>query len=87
MRHPMIEVEFLRSTGAPAENKVCLQMTGARSEDSGSAQAEVTISALSEHQGGGSVSPSDDRGGVSTEDGSTCVEQGAPADDGSTVRK
>ena len=53
-----------------------LRGMGEPSEDRGSAPAEVRCSATLE-----------DRGGVSVENESTCREQGAPAEDGSTVRR
>ena len=71
-----IDVERLQRTRASAENSDRLQMMGAWLEDRGSAPAEVR----------GSV-PSEDRGGGSAEDRSTCGEQGAPLEDGSTVRR
>ena len=69
-------MEHLPRMGAPVENTERRQMMGALSEDRGSAPAEVR----------GSV-PSEDRGGGSAEDRSTCGEQGAPLEDGSTVRR
>ena len=69
-------MERLGRTGAPAGNRDCLQMMGAWLEDRGSAPAEVR-----------GIVPSEDRGGGSAKDGSTCSEQGAPAEDRSTVRR
>ena len=69
-------MEGLRRIGAPAENREHLWRTGALLEGIVSAPAEVRCSV-----------PSEDRGGASVEDRSTCGEQGACADDGSTVRR
>ena len=76
VHHQRIELERLRRTRAAAENTDGMQMMGAWLEDRGSAPAEVR----------GSV-PSEDQGGGSAKDGSTCSEQGAPAEDRSAVRR
>ena len=76
VHHPRTDVERLQRTRASAENSDRLQMMGAWLEDRGSAPAEVR----------GSV-PSEDQGGGSAKDGSTCSEQGAPAEDRSAVRR
>ena len=74
--HQRIEVEGLRSIGAPEENREHLQRTGALSEGIVSAPAEIRCSV-----------PSEDIDGASAEDGSNCREHRAPADDGSVVRR
>ena len=74
--HQRIKVEGLRRMGAPAANREHLRRTGALSEDIVSAPAEVRCSV-----------PSENRGGASVEDRSTCGEQGAPVEDGSAVRR
>ena len=76
MCHQRIEVECLRRIGAPEENREHVRRTGALSEGIVSAPAEVRCSV-----------PSEDRGGASVEDRSTCGEQGARAEDGSAVRR
>ena len=76
MCHQRIEVEGLRSIGAPEENREHLQRTGALSEGIVSAPAEIRCSV-----------PSEDIDGASAEDGSNCREHRAPADDGSVVRR
>ena len=74
--HQRIEVEGLRRMGAPAANREHLRRTGVLSEDIVSAPAEVRCSVTSE-----------DVDGASVEDGSTCREHRALADDGSVVRR
>ena len=74
--HQRTEVEGLRRIGAPAENREHLWRTGALLEGIVSAPAEVRCSV-----------PSENRGGASVEDRSTCGEQGARAEDGSAVRR
>ena len=76
MCHQRIEVESLQRIGAPEENRKRLPRTGAPSEDRVSAPAEVICSV-----------PSEDRGGASAEDRSTCGEQEAIAKDSSTIRR
>ena len=76
MCHQRIEVEGLPRIGVPEENREHLRRTGVLSEGIVSASAEVRCSV-----------PSENRGGASVEDRSTCGEQGACADDGSTVRR
>ena len=76
MCHQRIEVEGLRSIGAPEENREHLQRTGVLSEGIISAPAEIRCSV-----------PSEDRGGASAEDRSTCGEQEAIAKDSSTIRR
>lgn len=66
----------MRRKRGPAENKECLQMMGAQSEDRGSLPAEVRGSALLEDQSSGSA-----------ENRRTCGEQGVTAEDGNTGRK
>ena len=74
--HQRIKVEGLPRIGVPQENREHLRRTGVLSEDIVSAPAEVRCSV-----------PSEDRGGASVEDRSTCGEQGARAEDGSAVRR
>ena len=74
--HQRIEVEGLRRMGAPAANREHLWRTGALLEDIVSAPAEVRCSV-----------PSEDIGGASAEDRSTCGEQEAIAKDRSTIRR
>ncbi len=74
--HQRIEVEGLRRMGAPAANREDLWRTGALSEDIVSAPAEVRYSV-----------PSENKGGASAEDKSTCGEQEAIAKDRSTIRR
>ena len=76
MCHQRIEVESLQRIGAPEENREHVRRTGALSEGIVSAPAEVRCSV-----------PSEDIDGASAEDGSTCREHRAPADDGSVVRR
>ena len=76
VHHQRIEVEHWQRTGTPTEIKECLQMTGALSEDRGSAPAEFRGSASSE-----------DIREASAEDKSICGEQRRLADDGSVVRR
>ena len=76
VHHQRIELERLQRTRASAENSDRLQMMGAWLEDRGSAPAEVRCSV-----------PSEDRGGASVEDRSTCGEQEAIAKDRSTIRR
>ena len=76
MCHQRIEVECLRRIGAPEENREHVRRTGALSEGIVSAPAEVRCSV-----------PSEDRGGASVEDRSTCGEQEAIAKDSSTIRR
>ena len=75
MHHQKIELECLQRTRASAENSDRLQMMGAWLGDRGSAPAEVR-----------GIVPSEDRGGGSAKDGSTCSEQGAAVEDRSAVR-
>ena len=76
MCHQRIEVEGLQRIGSPEENREHVRRTGALSEGIVSAPAEVRCSV-----------PSEDRGGASVEDRSTCGEQGSRAEDGSAVRR
>ncbi len=76
MCHQRIEVECLRRIGAPEENREHVRRTGALSEGIVSAPAEVRCSV-----------PSEDRGGASAEDRSTCGGQEAIAKDRSTIRR
>ena len=76
MCHQRIEVECLRRIGAPEENREHVRRTGALSEDIVSAPAEVRCSVSSEN-----------RGGASVEDRSTCGGQEAIAKDRSTIRR
>ena len=76
MCHQRIKVECLRRIGVPHENREHLRRTGVLSEDIVSAPAEVRCSV-----------PSEDRGGASAEDRSTCGEQEAIAKDSSTIRR
>ena len=74
--HQRIKVEGLRRMGAPAANREHLRRTGVLSEGIVSASAEVRCSV-----------PSENRGGASVEDRSTCGEQEAIAKDRSTIRR
>ena len=74
--HQRIEVEGLRSIGPPEDNREHLRRMRALSEGIVSAPAEVRCSV-----------PSEDRGGASAEDRSTCGEQEAIAKDRSTIRR
>ena len=76
MCHQRTEVEGLRRIGVPEENREHLRRTGVLSEDIVSAPAGVRCSV-----------PSEDRGGASAEDRSTCGEQEAIAKDSSTIRR
>ena len=76
MCHQRIKVEGLRRMGAPAANGEQLWRTGVLSEGIVSAPAEVRCSV-----------PSEDIGGASAEDRSTCGEQEAIAKDRSTIRR
>ena len=76
MCHQRIKVDYLRRIGAPEENREHVRRTGALSEGIVSAPAEVRCSV-----------PSEDRGGASAEDRSTCGEQEAIAKDSSTIRR
>ena len=76
MCHQRIEVEGLQRIGSPEENREHVRRTGALSEGIVSAPAEVRCSV-----------PSEDRGGASAEDRSTCGEQEAIAKDSSTIRR
>ncbi len=76
MCHQRIKVDYLRRIGAPAENREHVRRTGALSEGIVSAPAEVRCSV-----------PSEDRGGASAEDRSTCGEQEAIAKDRSSIRR
>ena len=69
-------MEGLRRMGAPAANREHVRRTGVLSEDIVSAPAEVRCSVSSEN-----------RGGASVEDRSTCGEQEAIAKDRSTIRR
>ena len=74
--HQRIKVEGLPRIGVPEENREHLRRTGVLSEDIVSAPAEVRCSV-----------PSEDIGGASAEDRSTCGEQEAIAKDRSTIRR
>ena len=76
MCHQRIEVERLGRIDVPEENREHLRRTGVLSEDIVSAPAGVRCSV-----------PSEDRGGASVEDRSTCGEQEAIAKDRSTIRR
>ena len=76
MCHQRIKVEGLPRIGVPEENREHLRRTGVLSEDIVSAPAEVRCSV-----------PSEDIGGASAEDRSTCGEQEAIAKDRSTIRR
>ena len=76
MCHQRIKVEGLPRIGVPQENREHLRRTGVLSEDIVSAPAEVRCSV-----------PSEDIGGASAEDRSTCGEQEAIAKDSSTIRR
>ena len=76
MCHQRIEVEGLQRIGSPEENREHVRRTGALSEGIVSAPAEVRCSV-----------PSEDRGGASAEDRSTCGEQEAIAKDRSSIRR
>ena len=76
MCHQRIEVVGLPRIGVPQENREHLRRTGALSEGIVSASAEVRCSV-----------PSENRGGASVEDRSTCGEQEAIAKDRSTIRR
>ena len=76
VHHPRTDVERLQRTRASAENRDRLQMMGAWLEDRGSAPAEVRDRVTSE-----------DRGGESAVDGSTCHQQGAPGEDRRAFRR
>ena len=76
MCHQRIEVERLGRIDVPEENREHLRRTGVLSEDIVSAPAEVRCSV-----------PSEDRGGASAEDRSTCGEQEAIAKDRSSIRR
>ena len=76
MCHQRIKVEGLPRIGVPQENREHLRRTGVLSEDIVSAPAEVRYSV-----------PSEDIGGASAEDRSTCGEQEAIAKDSSTIRR
>ena len=76
MCHQRIKVEGLPRIGVPQENREHLRRTGVLSEDIVSAPAGVRCSV-----------PSEDRGGASAEDRSTCGEQEAIAKDSSTIRR
>ena len=69
-------MEGLPRIGVPEENREHLRRTGVLSEDIVSAPAGVRCSV-----------PSEDRGGASAEDRSTCGEQEAIAKDSSTIRR
>ena len=74
MCHQRIKVEGLPRIGVPQENREHLWRTGALSEDIVSASAEVRCSV-----------PSENRGGASVEDRSTCRGHRTPEDDGRAV--
>ena len=74
--HQRIKVEGLPRIGVPQENREHLRRTGVLSEGIVSASAEVRCSV-----------PSENRGGASVEDRSTCGEQEAIAKDRSTIRR
>ena len=74
MCHQRIKVEGLPRIGVPQENREHLWRTGALSEDIVSAPAEVRCSV-----------PSENRGGASVEDRSTCRGHRTPEDDGRAV--
>ena len=74
MCHQRIKVEGLPRIGVPQENREHLRRTGVLSEDIVSAPAEVRCSV-----------PSEDRGGASVEDRSTCRGHRTPEDDGRAV--